>query len=61
MGIRIGDAKTDWVDYFILLPTEDPRFTKGNGADFVTADAAGNLYGGKPSTRKFQKYVRVRP
>ena len=61
MGIRIGDAKTDWVDYFILLPTEDPRFTKGNGADFVTADAAENLYGGEPSSRKFQKYVRVRP
>ncbi len=61
MGIRIGDAKTGWVDYFILLPTGDPRFTKGNGAEFVTADAAGNLYGGEPSTRKLQKYVRVRP
>lgn len=61
MGIRIGDAKTGWVNYFIMLPTGDPRFTRGNGAEFVTADAAGNLYGGEPSTRKLQKYIRVRP
>ena len=60
MGIRIGDAKTGWVNYFIVLPTGDPRFTRGNGAEFVTADAAGNLYGGEPSTRKLQKYIRVR-
>ncbi|MBH53596.1 MAG: hypothetical protein CMI18_04535 [Opitutaceae bacterium] len=61
MGIRIGDAKSGWVKYFIMLPTGDPRSTRGNGAEFVTADAAGNLYGGEPSTRKLQKYVRVRP
>ena len=61
MGLRIGDANSGWVNYFIMLPTGDPRFTKGNGAEFVTADAAGNLYGGEPSTRKLQKYVRVRP
>ena len=61
MGICIGDAETGWIDYLILLPTGDPRFTRGNGAEFVTADAVGNLYGGEPSTRKLQKYVRVRP
>jgi len=61
MGIRIGDALSGWVHYFIMLPTGDPRYTRGNGAEFVTADAAGNLYGGEPSTRKLQKYVRVRP
>ena len=61
MGIRIGDAKSGWVQYFIMLPTGDPRYTRGNGAEFVTADGAGNLYGGEPSTRKLQKYIRVRP
>jgi len=61
MGIRIGDAHTGWVHYFIMLPGGDPRSTKGNGAEFVTADRAGNLYGGEPSTHKLQKYVRVRP
>ena len=60
MGIRIGDAHTGWVDYFILLPTGDPRNPKGNGAEFVAVDKYGNLYGGEPSTRKLQKYVKVR-
>lgn len=61
MGIRIGDAHTGWVHYFIMLPAGDPRSTRGNGAEFVTADRFGNLYGGEPSTRNLQKYVRVRP
>jgi len=61
MGIRIGDAHLGWVDYFIQLPGGDPRSTVGNGAEFVAADAAGNLYGGEPAPRKLQKYVRVRP
>lgn len=60
MGIRIGDAHMGWVHYFIMLPAGDPRIKKGNGAEFVTADKYGNLYGGEPSTRKLQKYVRVR-
>lgn len=61
MGIRIGDAETGWVKYFIMLPNGDPRFTRGNGAEFVTVDAAGNVYGGEPFSRTVQKYVRVRP
>jgi DNA-binding beta-propeller fold protein YncE len=61
MGIRIGDAHLGWVNYFIQLPTGDPRSTIGNGAEFVAADAAGNLYGGEPAPRKLQKYIRVRP
>ena len=60
MGIRIGDAHTGWVHYFIMLPTGDPRSTAGNGAEFVTADKYGNLYGGEPRPRKLQKYIRVR-
>jgi hypothetical protein len=27
----------------------------------VAVDREGNMYGGEPSTRKLQKYVRVRP
>jgi DNA-binding beta-propeller fold protein YncE len=61
MGIRIGDALSGWVHYFIQLPTGDPRSTAGNGAEFVMADAVGNLYGGEPAPRKLQKYIRVRP
>ena len=61
MGIRIGDARTGWVDAFILYPWGDPRSTAGNGAEFVAVDRHGNLYGGEPRPRKLQKYVRVRP
>jgi len=61
MGIRIGDARTGWVDEFILYPWGDPRDTTGNGAEFVVVDRAGNLYGGEPRPRKLQKYVRVKP
>lgn len=61
MGIRIGDAHLGWVKYFIQLPTGDPRSTIGDGAEFVAADAAGNLYGGEPAPRKLQRYIRVRP
>jgi sugar lactone lactonase YvrE len=61
MGIRIGDARTGWVDAFILYPWGDPRSPSGNGAEFVAVDRDGNLYGGEPRPRKLQKYVRVRP
>ena len=60
MGIRIGDAQTGWVSEFIVYQWGDPRSTAGNGAEFVAVDAEGNLYGGEPSPRKLQKYVRVR-
>jgi DNA-binding beta-propeller fold protein YncE len=61
MGIRIGDARTGWVDEFILYSWGDPRETAGNGAEFVAADRDGNLYAGEPRPRNLQKYVRVRP
>ena len=60
MGIRIGDARTGWVDHFILFPWGDPRDPAGNGAEFVAVDREGNLYGGEPRPRRLQKYVRVR-
>ena len=61
LGIRIGDAKTGWVDEFIPFVWGDPREVAGNGAEFVAVDAAGNIYGGEPRPRNLQKYVRVRP
>jgi DNA-binding beta-propeller fold protein YncE len=61
MGIRIGEARTGWVNSFILFPWGDPRDTAGNGAEFVAVDRAGNLYGGEPRPRQLRKYVRVRP
>ena len=60
-GIRIGDAKTGWVNAFILFPWGDPRKTAGNGAEFVAVDRDGNIYGGEPAPKRLQKYVRVRP
>ena len=61
MGIRIGDVGTGWVEEFILYQWGDPRSIAGNGAEFVAVDREGNIYGGEPSPRKLQKYVRVRP
>jgi DNA-binding beta-propeller fold protein YncE len=61
MGIRIGDANLGWIYYFVQLPYGDPRDTAGDGAEFVAVDAAGNMYGGEPSPRRLQKYVRARP
>lgn len=61
MGIRIGDARSGWVDEFILFPWGDPRDPAGNGAEFVAVDSGGNIYGGEPRPRQLRKYVRVRP
>ena len=66
-GIRVGDARTGWVEDFILWEdsTEDPTRAgpgpDGSGAEDVTADAAGNLYLGIVRTPRVQKYVRIRP
>jgi len=60
-GIRIGDAKSGWINAFILFPWGDPRVTAGNGAEFVAVDRDGNIYGGEPAPKRLQKYVRVRP
>jgi hypothetical protein len=61
MGIRIGDAKSGWVNAFILYPWGDPRKTAGDGAEFIAVDKDGNIYGGEPNPKRLQKYVRVRP
>jgi hypothetical protein len=61
MGIRIGDARTGWVKWFVLYPWGDPNEIRGNGAEFVAADDDGNMYAGEPVPRNLQKYVNVRP
>jgi len=61
MGIRIGDARTGWLNAFVPYPWGDPRETKGTAAEYVAVDRDGNLYGGEPRPRKLQKYIRVRP
>jgi sugar lactone lactonase YvrE len=60
-GIRIGDAKTGWVTAFILDYGGDPRTLTGSGAEFVTVDRQGNVFGGEPRPRVLRKYVKVRP
>ena len=61
MGIRIGDARTGWVNTFILYPWGDPRETRGTAAEFVAVDRDGNLYAAEPRPRQLRKYIRVRP
>jgi DNA-binding beta-propeller fold protein YncE len=61
MGIRIGEISTGWVRDFILYPWGNPNITLGTGAEFVTVDRDGNIYGGEPVPRHIQKYFRVRP
>jgi sugar lactone lactonase YvrE len=59
-GIRIGDARTGWVKYFILDQGGNPNTPTGSGPEFVTADRHGNVFGGEPRPRVLRKYVKVR-
>lgn len=61
VGIRIGDARTGWVDSFVQFPWANPNVTSGAGAEFVAVDGEGNMYAGEPFLRTVRKYVRVRP
>ena len=59
-GIRIGDAKTGWVKYFILDQGGNPNTETGSGPEFVTVDRHGSMFGGEPRPRVLRKYVKVR-
>jgi sugar lactone lactonase YvrE len=59
-GIRIGDARTGWVKYFILDQGGNPNTQTGSGPEFVTVDRHGNVFGGEPRPRVLRKYVKVR-
>jgi DNA-binding beta-propeller fold protein YncE len=59
-GIRIGDARTGWVSYFILDQGGNPNTGTGSGPEFVAVDKHGNVFGGEPRPRVLRKYVKVR-
>ena len=56
-GVRIGDAKTGWVQVFI------PNRTSGSGAgiEFLGVDFDGNLYANDLARENVSKYVRFKP
>ena len=56
-GIRIGDARTGWVEEFI----PDYEVPTGSGIEFLASDSEGNIYAGQVGRQRFEKYVRVRP
>jgi len=58
-GIRIGDATTGWVHYFI--PDTDPSLGGTSGPEGIAADAEGNLYGAEVGQRQMVKHIRFRP
>jgi DNA-binding beta-propeller fold protein YncE len=59
-GIRIGDARTGFVNAFILDPGGNPNTQTGSGAEFVAVDKYGNIFAGEPRPHVLQKYVKVR-
>ena len=63
-GIRIGDARTGWVEAFILSPSPPDG---AGGWEGVTADIHGNIYAAEPRpsmevrrSQHVQKFVNVR-
>ncbi|MEX2571708.1 MAG: peptidyl-alpha-hydroxyglycine alpha-amidating lyase family protein [Gemmatimonadota bacterium] len=57
-GIRVGSARTGWVDYFI--PDTQPNVNGYSGPEGIAVDAEGNLYGAEVSQRQVVKHVRFR-
>lgn len=57
-GIRIGSARTGFVDAFIPDPEPDQDNSATSAAEGVAADAAGNVYGAEVGPRSVRKYVR---
>jgi DNA-binding beta-propeller fold protein YncE len=55
-GIRVGNAVTGHVLYFIPDPDTSPGGT--SAAEGVAADALGNVYGAEVGPRQLVKYVR---
>ena len=52
-GIRIGDARSGWVKYFI----PDFETPSGSGIEFLASDRDGNIYAGQVGRQRFEKYV----
>ncbi len=58
-GIRIGDARTGWVQYF--LPDDRSNVMGFSGPEGVAVDSDGNVYGAEVSQRRVTKWLRFRP
>ena len=58
-GIRIGDARTGWVHYF--LPDDRSNVMGFSGPEGVAVDSDGNVYGAEVSQRRVTKWIRFRP
>jgi hypothetical protein len=60
-GIRVGDVKTGFVDYFIPDMGDNPPITAGgSGAESLAVDRFGNIFAGEPRPQRLQKYIKVR-
>lgn len=52
-GIRIGNARTGWVEHFI----PDFETPNGSGIEFLATDGDGSIYAGQVGRQRFEKYV----
>jgi DNA-binding beta-propeller fold protein YncE len=60
-GIRIGDVKTGFVEYFIPDMGDNPPVTAhGSGTESLAVDRYGNIFAGEPRPQRLQKYIKVR-
>jgi hypothetical protein len=60
-GIRIGSARDGWVRYFIPDPVPNPDQVGTSGAEYIAADAEGNVYAAEVGPRNLNKYIRLWP
>jgi sugar lactone lactonase YvrE len=62
-GIRIGDARTGWVFYFIPETWNNPNLgvMSYSGPEGVAVDRDGNVYGAEVSQRRVVKYTPLHP
>ena len=59
-GIRIGKAKSGFVQYFIPDGGDNPQITAhGSGAESLAVDKHGNIFAGEPRNHSLQKYISV--
>ncbi|MBI4519493.1 MAG: hypothetical protein HY701_01540 [Gemmatimonadetes bacterium] len=58
-GIYIGSARDGWVTAFIPDPEPNPDALVTSGAEGVTADGLGNVYGAEVGPRTVKKYQKV--
>ena len=57
-GIRVGSARDGRVIAFIPDPIENPDASATSGAEGVTADARGNIFGAEVDSKMVKKYVK---